>query len=426
MKIPYGNNFLDLKIPKDVNVDTCKPDINENTHLTKDEMIRRIIKSEEWTQFLSYINGTNSSILIIVNDATRATPTKFVLEYILPEITKNKYKFEFLIATGSHRAAKEEELETIFGLSILKSKPIIFNHDYDSSDDLVYCGISPTFETEIWVNKLLFDKKYSKIITINSVEPHYFGGWTGGRKSIIPGCAGKKTITGTHKHALSSESKICKLIGNPVHDDFMECLNIVLSKLNKPVYSIQLLQDSKKNLADMFGGNIISSFESCVNKAKKIFQILVSKNYDLVILVVYPPLDQNFYQSHKAVENSRLILSQETSILLISPCTEGIGPQKFLEPINLFYNKETSYNDFFQYIKDNYQLGYHKSAKLIEISLRNQLAVKCEIKLSGKLSNIITPVENIQNFVDNLKQTNKNLKNILVVLDAGVTVPIPT
>jgi nickel-dependent lactate racemase len=425
LKFQYGEGFLELEFPSNIEVNICKPIIAESENQIKDKMLFDVLKSKDWLNFLNDSFNKNSSILIIVNDATRATPTKFILEKILPKFKENNINYEFLIATGSHKAPTNEDLEIILGTSIFRSSSAIYCHDYESLDELLYCGDSPTFKTKVWVNKLLFEKKYDKIITINSVEPHYFGGWTGGRKSIIPGCAGKETITQTHKHALSPESKICRLEGNPVHDDFIECLNIVLEKLNKSVFSFQLLLDSKGIIAGVFGGTIFSSFEKCVNQAKNIFQVPTQDNYDLVILVLYPPLDQNFYQSHKAIENSRLVMSKNTSILLISPCNMGIGPEKFLEPLYSFYNEDISYKEFFQYIKTNYELGYHKSAKLVEISLKNKLYIKSEIKLDSTLSKIITPVNNINDYFNNLLAKNEYFKKVLVVLDAGVTVPIP-
>jgi nickel-dependent lactate racemase len=425
LKFQYGEGFLELEFPGNIEVDICKPRITERENQHKEKMLFDVLNSNEWFNFYNDSFHKNSSILIIVNDATRATPTKFVLESILPKFKENNITYEFLIATGSHKAPTNEDLEIILGASVFKSNPTIYSHDYESLDELLYCGNSPTFKTKVWVNNLLFERKYGKIITINSVEPHYFGGWTGGRKSIIPGCAGKETITQTHKHALSSESKICRLEGNPVHDDFIECLSIVLEKLDKKVFSFQLLLESKGTIAGVFGGTIFSSFEKCVNQAKNIFQVPTQNNYDLVILVLYPPLDQNFYQSHKAIENSRLVMSKNTSILLISPCNKGIGPKKFLEPIYSFYNEDISYNEFFQYIRTNYELGYHKSAKLIEISLKNELNIKSEIKLDSILSKIITPVNNINDYFNNLLAKNANFKKVLVVLDAGVTVPIP-
>ncbi len=424
MQIPYGNSKIKLEFPSNISVFECKPNLLITDSESKNKKMKEILESKEWNNFLNLTSAKDSTILIIINDATRATPSSWVLEKLLPIFHRKTIKFEFLIATGSHRSATENELKEILSEVIIKTNPIIHNHKCDSDEDLEYCGNSPTFNTEIWVNKLLFHKKYDRIITINSVEPHYFGGWTGGRKSIIPGCAGKKTITQTHIHALSPDSQICRLAGNPVHDDFIECLTITMDKMKKPVFSFQLLQDSKRIIEGVYGGSIFSSLTDCVNKAKKIFQIKVPNTYDLVLLVLYPPLDRSFYQSHKAIENSRLILNNKTKILLISPCTEGIGPNKFLEPFKQGYKKNTTLDDFMNYIKDNYKLGYHKSAKILEISLLNNIYIKSDLKLENPLNDVISPIANIQEWLDEILSENNEIENALVVMDAGVTVPI--
>ncbi|OLS23020.1 MAG: hypothetical protein HeimC3_27170 [Candidatus Heimdallarchaeota archaeon LC_3] len=425
MQISYGNNKIEINFPINVKVSECKPNLSETDPDTNHKMMNIILESKEWIDFLNSKSSEDSIILIIINDATRATPSSWILEKILPIFHQKTIQYEFLIATGSHRSATENELTEILSEEIIKLNPVVYNHKYDSDDDLEYCGKSPTFNTEIWVNKLLFNSKYDRIITINSVEPHYFGGWTGGRKSIIPGCAGKKTITQTHIHALSPDSQICKLTGNPVHDDFIECLTITIDKMKKPVFSFQLLQDSKGIIEGVYGGTIFSSLTNCVNHAKNVFQVKVSNSYDLVLLVLYPPLDRTFYQSHKAIENSRLIFNNKTKILLISPCIEGIGPNKFLEPFNSVYNKNMALDEFLLYIKNNYKLGYHKSAKILEISLKNKIFIKSEYKLENPLNDLIRPIDSIQEWIDMVTSEDSEIKNALVVLDAGVTVPIP-
>ena len=271
----------------------------------------------------------------------------------------------------------------------------------------------------------LFDKKYSSILTINSIEPHYFAGWTGGRKSVVPGLAGYDSISKTHFHALSNESKNCRLKGNPVHDDLQEGFDLFLEKINNKFYTFQFVLDSKGTIHELFAGDY-SVFDKGVNFASKIFQVPVNQDYELVVAVAYPPLDQDLYQSHKALENSKQIIrksdsSNKSNFILISGCKNEIGPDQFLVPFKLYAN--LSYQETIKEIKEHYKLGFHKAGKILEAEqyadlylfseLDSQKAAEAHFKsISGDLNE----------FISYLIET-KGITRIALVLDACVTVP---
>ncbi len=131
-------------------------------------------------------------VLVIVNDATRPTPTAKVLDTIFEPLSKTD--FRFIIATGVHRGPSEEEFVQIFGKYYPQIKDRIIVHDAKKDEDLVYLGDS-TNGTPMYVNKAGVEA--DRIIIISSVEPHYFAGYTGGRKSFLPGIAGYKTVEKT-------------------------------------------------------------------------------------------------------------------------------------------------------------------------------------------------------------------------------------
>ena len=418
--VPYNNTNLQIEIPNFIQTMTISPATQTGSGKPYKDLLSDIFSSAEWQQFLQ--KTKNQSVLIIINDASRATPTIEILPHLLPALQSNNITSEFLIATGSHRLPTADELTSIFGYDPKSFHLIVHSHNAFDDASLAYCGKTTTYKTEVWVNSLIVDPRFTGILTINSVEPHYFAGWTGGRKSIMPGCAGLKTLTQNHRHALSADSQICKLGGNPVHDDLMEGLDLVLKK---PCFSFQAILDSKGILIDLFGGDIRTVMSSAVVSAEKIFQVPIPTRYPLVLLITSPPLDQNLYQAHKAIENCKIALEPQGDLVLVASCHDGIGPKNFLEPIAIWLSQNMTYTDFFNKISQEYKLGYHNAAKIVELSLHASLWLKSLLSSETAHSALMQPITtDLQSWLDNYFTTHPSCTKMLIVYDAAITVPV--
>jgi len=220
IKVPYGKERINVEIDEHSVSGIVEP--NEVPVGDELAVIQNAIKNPVNSKNLPDFLAESKNVLFIVNDATRPTPTAKVLEAIYDYIKDLDIKF--IIATGIHRAPTEDEYIKIFGKYYNMFKDNIFVHDSRSEKDVAYLGKSRR-GTEIYLNKLCIDAH--KIVTIGSVEPHYFAGYTGGRKSFLPGIASYKTIQQNHKLALSPKSKVLKLEGNPVHEDMLDALKTI-------------------------------------------------------------------------------------------------------------------------------------------------------------------------------------------------------
>ncbi|HSV42437.1 MAG TPA: lactate racemase domain-containing protein, partial [Methanomassiliicoccales archaeon] len=160
----------------------------------------------------SFLHG-GRDVVFIVNDQTRPTPTAKVLETLAKRLDLSRYRF--LVATGTHRGPDEEELRFIFGGQLENVRHNIHVHDCHK-DRFVSLGRSKN-GTEMEVNEMAYNA--DRLVMITSVEPHYFAGYTGGRKSFLPGVASFKCIEQNHRLAMRPEAKSLALGGNPVHED---------------------------------------------------------------------------------------------------------------------------------------------------------------------------------------------------------------
>ncbi len=290
--------------------------------------------------------------LFIVNDATRPTPTSRVLELMKEEI--EGHEVEFIVATGSHREPTEEEYSHIFGGLYETEKDHIYHHDAKKDEMEDYGKTSRG--TPVKFNRRICEAE--NVVAINTVEPHYFAGFTGGRKSFLPGVASYETITKNHEFALDEKAQTLSLEGNPVHEDMMEAIQ----KFEGEVFALNMTLDKDRDIHSASAGGIEESFMKEVEVAKELFGVPIEQRSEVVLTASYP-IDLNLYQSHKALENGKLALKEGGIIILVSACPEGIGPRNFYDLMASMDDPEKVKRK----IEEGYKLGYHKAAKMAEL-----------------------------------------------------------
>ena len=353
----------------------------------------------------------SKNVLFIVNDATRPTPTSKVLDIIYDDI--KDYNIKFIIATGIHRAPTQEEYLQIFGKHYEVLKDVIFAHDSKDEKNMVYLGKSKN-GTEMIVNRMGVEA--DKIVIIGSVEPHYFAGYTGGRKSFLPGIASYKTIEQNHKLALSPKAKSLALNGNPVHEDMIDALQVV----KKDIFAIMTILDMNHNLYAATSGDINDSFFKAIDKANDVFVVSVKEKADIVVSVAKFPMDIDLYQSQKAIDNAKLALKENGIIILVSKCRSGVGHDSF---VNLM-GSCNSPREVLEKIEKEYVIGYHKAAKMAEINLWAQTWGITDLPHDILEKVFIKPFDNLQSAVDNAIKIKGEKSKVLFLMDGSVTVPI--
>ncbi len=372
------------------------------------ESIRRSIgnpiDSKDFTSFIS----DKKKILVVVNDHTRSTPTAEVLKCLElrgKEVTT-------VIATGSHRAPDQMELEGILGGKTPPYGGRVAVHNSRDTSSLKSIG-KTSRGTELSFNSLLFEA--DGIIPVASVEPHYFAGYTGGRKFLLPALAGLDSIANNHCLAAEESSRVLRLEGNPVHDDFMEALEM-FGRFDD-IFSIQLVLNMKSQISYSSSGHIIQSFKQAVGFANQIYVPKIQEKADIVISVNKPPLDIDLYQSQKALQNVELSVKEGGIIILVSSCPEGIGDPNFyslLTSKNAGIGKENSR-----------KFGYHKVVKLQALLKKARVFAVTSLPDSVPKAIGLTPYQDVQKALADATAIKGKNSRVLVVLDGAITVPMP-
>ena len=291
------------------------------------------------------------SLLIVVNDETRPTPTGKVLEFLWPQI--KDLNFKILVATGGHGKSSEAGCALMFSPLWPSLKEKVFFHDSREERSMIFLG-ETSRGTRVLINSALM--LADRLLVIGSVEPHYFAGYTGGRKMIVPGLAAYSTIVANHSLAMDSGARPLRLVGNPVHEDLMEALQYLTVP---PIFSLQLVLTPEHELFGAFAGTLTRSFLDAVLKAEEAFSVPFREKSDILIAVARPPLDLDLYQSQKPIEHGKLALKKDGILILVMPCRQGAGPLDFQELLRQTGDPDKARLMLYQ----PYALGFHRTLR---------------------------------------------------------------
>ena len=390
-------NLIGIFYPKDVE---CG-DPNEVINASIDDPIGY----DSLDQFLE----GGEDIVFIVNDGTRPTPTAKVLDALSKRMDLRKARY--LIATGNHRDMTSEEYDFVFGSHYGELKDRIICHNAKASE-CVFLGTSKN-GTPMEVNKIAVDA--DRLVIITSVEPHYFAGYTGGRKSFLPGVASFKTIEANHKLAMKQEAQALALEGNPVHEDMMDALEQIKGKR---IFSIQIVMDRHQNIYKVASGDLNKCFRTAVGWAEDVFCVPVPQKADVVISVAPYPMDVDLYQSQKALDNGKWALKEGGKIIMVSKCREGIGHATFMQQLSTSKDPKKVLEN----LNKEYKLGYHKAAKMAEIAVWADIWAVTDLDPEIIRSANITPFPSVAAAMEQAFKENPKAK-VIIMMDGSVTIP---
>jgi nickel-dependent lactate racemase len=407
MEVPYGDGTLSATIPQSAEVTILEPQEvppKDETRLLN-EAVSDPISSQPLTEFLD-----GHDFLVVVNDATRQTPTAKVLKG-LEGILKDGEP-EFLVATGSHRPPTKDEMLSIFGDFQQLFVRRIGYHDSVNSG-MVDLGVTSR-GTPVRVNKKLLE--HDRILLINSVEPHYFAGYTGGRKSILPGVSSYETIEANHRLALEPSARTMSLAGNPVHEDMVEAIQFLdTGKL----FSINLVLDGHGRIYFIGAGDIMESFSEAVKYSNEVNSVPIGRHSDIVVSAASSPSDIDLYQSQKALDNAKLACRSGGTIVFVTECRDGIGKRDFFDLIA----EESDPSSVLEKLRSRYRLGWHKAAKMAEMAMEFDILAVTGLRPDEIEHIFMKPYPDLQSAVDQGLENQGSDSSIAVMPMGGLTVP---
>ncbi len=297
-------------------------------------------------------------VTLVVNDGTRPSPAQ-VLKSLLPFLGAS---FRIIFATGAHRPPDPVERRRILGAVADMGIQETSNDCDDGSQ--VFIGTT-SWGTPVELHPWLLE---GSVLGINTVEPHYFAGFTGGRKSFLPGCASRKTITSNHFLACFPGSAAGRLHGNPVHLDMEEGAGLLYERT-------PCLMVNGTSMGEVFSGLPGESFVKAAEKAAVIHGVPVEEPFSSLTVTPGGPLEGSLYQSLKAVFLWADAVETGGSLVLESPCNEGLGAPQMDRILKLSAGILNPPKD-----RSDYLLGDHAALRLSSIRRRIRLSLETDFR----------------------------------------------
>ena len=361
--LPYGKTEVCVRVPTQNFLGLIEPKEKPGVLDARAE-IERALKEPVGSKKLSEIVKPEHKVAIVVDDATRPAPSHLMVPPILDELNMAGVKNEnitIIFGCGTHKAVKNEEVVRLLDEAVLNRVKAI-SHDC-KAEDLVYVGTTQKHGTKVYLNRI-FAEADVKILT-GDVCFHYYAGYGGGRKSVLPAVSGEETIKHNHAMLLHPNAKTGVLEGNPIHEDMVEA-----AKLAKVDFILNVVTNSKGEVVKAFAGDLEQAFYEGVKVVDEMYRIPVDRKADIV--VVSPggyPADINLFQAYKGVDSALEVVKRGGVIVLLAECSQGHGNQVFYDWMVKFSDIKAVERE----IKRNFVLGGHKAYYLLKALQNHQI-----------------------------------------------------
>lgn len=339
-------------------------------------------------------------VTVIVNDSTRPAVAGRMLA---PVARLLEGRCRILVATGTHREVSAlEKSAQMCGL--------LEEAEWRCTRAEGDCGVRvgrTSFGTEVVLDEWVAAAE--AVLVVNTVEPHYFAGFTGGRKSILPGSSAKRTILENHYLACLPGSRTAVLEGNPVHEDMAEAAKMVSDRV--PVlHASGVVQGGE--LVQFFVGGLEEAFLQSVETSMRVACIALERRSSLVVARPGRPLDMNLYQAMKAVYNCEEAVTDGGMLLLDADCPEGLGADHMAASMEAVLDP-----DWPPPTRGSYGLGDHSTVRLkrmrqrIRLGLRSNLPEEIAVRMGFEA-------------VRSIREAAEAAGEALILEEAGFSVPL--
>ena len=331
IQLGYGRSSVPFEF-EDGRFEVLERDAPEERALTDGE-VGAAIDDPVDSQSLEEIISPGESVLVVVSDATRATGSAQVVNLLVRRLIAlgvAPYDLRIIFATGIHRPVTREEKAELLTPFIAQRVRTLAHDAGDESQHVSYGATERG--TPVELNRALFE--HSHVILTGSVGFHYFAGFTGGRKSVCPGLASKRTIEATHLLALDFELGgrragvgTGRLDGNAVHE---ECERIAAEAA--PSFLINTVTDARGRVVRVYAGDWRAAHRlACAEYADSHTVRIKEKRRAVVVSAGGAPSDLNLVQAHKALEMAAHACAEGGHIVLVAECADGLGRADFLK-----------------------------------------------------------------------------------------------
>lgn len=406
VSLRYGTGSVRVRIPEDrlQGVLRPRPFVKHAPSVTA--ALSKPIASEPLPKLLD----RKDKVAVVVSDITRPCPTWRILPQVMRLLKTScvhRDNVRVLIATGMHRGHNPAERRRLLG-RYAASISQVADHRVDS---VQHVGTTRR-GTEVSVNPLLVDADFA--LAIGNVDVHYFAGYTGGYKAVIPGLAGRETIEKNHSLMTLPNAEPGVIESNPVREDLEEAgqftglrhiVNVVLDEANRTVAA--------------FAGDPIAAHRAAARIMDHLVKVSVKEPADIVVASAGGyPRDINLYQAHKAIENASHAVKTGGTVILVAECREGFGNSTF----ESWTMTASDLEEIGKKLRGTFILGAHKTFALSKIAGRAEIVIVSD-RMKDANPVLFKICKNPQRALDDAVRSHGAHASILLLPHAMNTLP---
>jgi nickel-dependent lactate racemase len=376
------------------------------------EEVRDALAHPIGTEKLSDIVNPGEKVVIITSDITRPMPSGIVIPCVWEELEKagcRKEDVTIVFGLGSHRKQTEEEKRRLLGDKVYEN----FRCIESDPEDCIHLGTCPNgTSVDIFSEVVKADRR----ILLGNVEYHYFAGYSGGMKALMPGVASRASIQSNHKNMIRNGAYAGHLDGNPVREDMEKAYDFC------PVdFIVNVVLDDHKKIAFAAAGDRVQAHRKACHFLDGIYKIKIGHPADVVIVSAggYPK-DISLYQAQKAIDNAKHAVREGGVMVVSASCKEGYGSDVFEKWIR---NYETP-DDRLKAIHEHFELGGHKSAALALVQKKCSIYLVTNMEEEQVRRANMTPFRDMQTAVDAALEKMGKEAEVYVIPLGGSTLPM--
>ncbi len=352
-------------------------------------------------------------VAIITSDISRPLPSYDVLPAVLKELEKAGIPDEditVVFALGSHRKQTEEECRKLAG-DYAYNKVRCINSD---PDDCIHMGTSSN-GTPFDITRTVAEADFR--IALGNIEFHYFAGYSGGVKALMPGVSTPAAIQSNHSLMVSPDACAGKLEGNPVRADLEEALKFC------PIhYIVNAVLDEHKHIVYAVAGDVITAHREGCKYLDKMYRKPIPTRADIVLVSQGgAPKDANLYQTQKALDNAKHAVRKGGTMIVIGACNEGLGSAKFEE----WLTGAPTAHSMIERIGKDFQLGGHKAAAIAMVLENARIDLVSEMDDDFVRSIFLNPQPSAQKAFDEAMERYGENATVIAMPFGGATLPMP-
>ncbi len=407
--LKYGKGHFEVDVPDHNLAGVILP--NELSGVPDEQAeIRRALENPIGSARLRDKVDKGMKVAVIISDATRPCPSYKFLPALIEELKAggvSEDNITIVIALGSHRKSTPEERKHLLGPVYGRIRCI--DHD---KHDCRYVGTS-SFGHRIEVFKEVVDSDF--IVCTGNTEYHYFAGYTGGAKAILPGCASHDTIEANHAMMVSPAAETGRL-DSPIRKEIDEIPGML-----EIGFLLDVVLNSRKEIVAAVAGDVIKAHREGVKYVDRMYSVRVPKADIVITSAGGYPKDINMYQAQKAMDNCKHIVKDGGTMILVAQCQERLGNDVFAR----WVEEATTIEAQARRMDERFELGGHKASVIARTAMKCDIHLVSEIPERTVRKMFLIPAISPQDALDAALKRHGPDATVLVSPFGGMVLPKP-